>query len=344
MDAEEGAAPILQIKGVRKFFPVGGGFLRRKLLVRAVNDVTLDLKRGETLGLVGESGCGKSTLGRLVLRLDDPTDGEIRFEGIDIAHLARDQMTAVRKKMQVIFQDPYSSLNPRMTVGQIIAEPMRVHEILPKGEDRRARGRAAAGRGAFSLHGAALPPRAVGRPAPAGRHRPRAVGQSQGHRLRRGGVGARRVDPGPGDQPARGPAEDARPHLPVHCPRSGGGAAHLDQGGGHVSRPHRRVCPGDELFANPMHPYTRALLAAAPDSPIPWSSARGRAPSSRASCRARSTHPRAACFIRAARWRRRNARRPCRPPASSGPTIWWRVFMFEGPLEKVHEERQRRKR
>jgi peptide/nickel transport system ATP-binding protein len=83
---------------------------------------------------VGESGCGKSTLGRLVLRLDDPTAGEIRFDSIDIAQLKRSEMTAVRKKMQVIFQDPYSSLNPRMTVGQIIAEPMYVHEILPKAQ------------------------------------------------------------------------------------------------------------------------------------------------------------------------------------------------------------------
>jgi peptide/nickel transport system ATP-binding protein len=127
----DGAA-ILDIRHASKFFPVRGGFMRRTRLVRAVNDVTIDIKRGETLGLVGESGCGKSTLGRLVLRLDDPTAGEIRFEDIDIAQLKRSEMVAVRKKMQVIFQDPYSSLNPRMTVGQIIAEPMYVHEILPK--------------------------------------------------------------------------------------------------------------------------------------------------------------------------------------------------------------------
>jgi peptide/nickel transport system ATP-binding protein len=131
--ASEGAKEtILSIKDARKFFPVRTGFLRRSKLVRAVNDVTLDIKRGETLGLVGESGCGKSTLGRLVLRLDEPTGGAIRFEGIDLAGLNRGDMIAVRKKMQVIFQDPYSSLNPRMTVGQIVAEPMRVHGILPK--------------------------------------------------------------------------------------------------------------------------------------------------------------------------------------------------------------------
>ena len=126
--------PMLAINGVTKHFPIGGGLFAAKKLVRAVNDVVIDIKPGETLGLVGESGCGKSTLGRLVLRLDDPTAGEILFEGKDLAKLGRDEMVDVRKRMQVIFQDPYSSLNPRMTVGQIIAEPMYVHGILPKAE------------------------------------------------------------------------------------------------------------------------------------------------------------------------------------------------------------------
>ena len=128
------AAPMLAIKGVTKHFPIGGGLFAEKKLVRAVNDVFIDIKPGETLGLVGELGCGKSTLGRLVLRLDDPTAGEILFEGRDLAKLKRDEMVDVRKRMQVIFQDPYSSLNPRMTVGQIIAEPMHVHGIMAKAE------------------------------------------------------------------------------------------------------------------------------------------------------------------------------------------------------------------
>ena len=123
---------MLAIEHASKFFPVGGGLFRETKLVRAVNDVSLTVRAGETLGLVGESGCGKSTLGRLVLRLEEPTGGEIRFDGVDLAHMRRRDMIAIRKKMQVIFQDPYSSLNPRMTVGQIIGEPMRVHEILPK--------------------------------------------------------------------------------------------------------------------------------------------------------------------------------------------------------------------
>jgi len=134
VSADGSAERLLDVKGASKFFPVRMGLLRRPAQIRAVNQVTLDIKRGETLGLVGESGCGKSTLGRLVLRLDDPTAGEIRFEGVDLARLRRDELLAVRKRMQVIFQDPYSSLNPRMTVGQIIAEPMRVHRILPPAE------------------------------------------------------------------------------------------------------------------------------------------------------------------------------------------------------------------
>jgi peptide/nickel transport system ATP-binding protein len=128
----ESTKPILSVRGVTKHFPVGGGLFAPQKLVRAVNDVMLDIRPGETLGLVGESGCGKSTLGRLVLRLEDPTAGEIQFEGRDIANLGKSEMVDVRKRMQVIFQDPYSSLNPRMTVGQIIAEPMVVHKVLPK--------------------------------------------------------------------------------------------------------------------------------------------------------------------------------------------------------------------
>ena len=125
--------PMLDIRHASKFFNVGGGFLRGPVkLVRAVNDVSLTVKAGETVGLVGESGCGKSTLGRLVLRLEDPTAGEMIFDGVDLAPLGRKQMTDVRKKLQVIFQDPYSSLNPRMTCGQIIGEPMHVHNLRAK--------------------------------------------------------------------------------------------------------------------------------------------------------------------------------------------------------------------
>ncbi len=129
--ADRRDGPILKITRVSKFFPVGGGFLRGRKEVRAVNDVSLEIEPGETLGLVGESGCGKSTLGRVILRLDDPTAGRIVFDGAEMGALRKHEMFAARRKMQVIFQDPYSSLNPRMKVGSIIAEPMRVHRILP---------------------------------------------------------------------------------------------------------------------------------------------------------------------------------------------------------------------
>jgi oligopeptide transport system ATP-binding protein len=124
-------APLLEVNGLVKHFPVARGVLRRKLIgvVRAVEDVSFEIKRGETLALVGESGCGKSTTGRLVLRLMNPTSGSIRFKGEEIAGLDKDAMRRMRRHLQIIFQDPYASLNPRMTVGDILSEPLNVHEI-----------------------------------------------------------------------------------------------------------------------------------------------------------------------------------------------------------------------
>ena len=116
---------LISIQDLKVHYKVGGGFLSQKKVVKAVDGVSLDIKKGETLGLVGESGCGKSTLGKALLRLTDITSGKAIYKGKDLAHLSNSQMRDQRKNLQMIFQDPYASLNPRMTVGQIIGEPMR---------------------------------------------------------------------------------------------------------------------------------------------------------------------------------------------------------------------------
>jgi oligopeptide transport system ATP-binding protein len=124
------SAPLLQVKDLKKRFAVKGGFLSRDLeWVHAVDGVTFDLAAGDTLGLVGESGCGKSTMGRCILRLIEPTSGEVWFEGKDVIALNGGELTALRRDMQIIFQDPYASLNPRMTVGAIIGEALTIHGL-----------------------------------------------------------------------------------------------------------------------------------------------------------------------------------------------------------------------
>lgn len=126
---------LLEVKDLVKYFPIKGGFFSRELArVHALSGVSLNIKKGETLGLVGESGCGKSTLGRTILRLIEPDSGKILFEKVDILSLPKEKMREQRKDMQIIFQDPYASLNPRMKVGSIIAEPLQIHQIA-KGKE-----------------------------------------------------------------------------------------------------------------------------------------------------------------------------------------------------------------
>jgi oligopeptide/dipeptide ABC transporter ATP-binding protein len=129
---------LLRVEHLSKSFSLGGGFLAARKTLRAVDDVSFSIKPGETLGLVGESGCGKSTLGRTVLRLLDPTAGEINFEGTDITRLTQRELRPLRRRMQIIFQDPYGSLNPRLTVRGALAEALRVHRLVANAAEEEA--------------------------------------------------------------------------------------------------------------------------------------------------------------------------------------------------------------
>ena len=141
MSATAGTAPLIEVKGLVKHFPITRGIVFQQQVgaVKAVDDITFDVMPGETLGLVGETGCGKSTTARLLVRLLDPTGGEVRFEGENIAQRRGDGLKALHREMQMIFQDPYSSLNPRKTVGSIIADPFVIHGMLKGDGERKQR-------------------------------------------------------------------------------------------------------------------------------------------------------------------------------------------------------------
>ena len=260
-------SPLLEVKGLRMHFPITEGIISRRVVgeVKAVDGVDFIVHRGETLGLVGESGCGKTTTGRCILRLEKPTAGEILYDGVDLAKLDRKALLAMRRRIQVIFQDPYSSLNPRMKVGQIIAEPMKVHGIEPDSVKRDERVREL-----LSV---------CGLPSAFADRYPHEM--SGGQRQRVGIARALAL------KPEFIVCDEAVSALDVSIQaqvvnlledlREQFGLTYLFIA--HDLSVVRHLCQrmavmylgrivetadGDELFANPLHPYTKALLAAVP--------------------------------------------------------------------------------
>jgi len=266
-------APLLQIAGLTKYFAPRRGFLgmpqrRPRRLLRALQEVSFDVRRGETLGVVGESGCGKSTLARCLVRLHEPSEGSIRFDGQDVLTLRGDERRRYHRRVQMAFQDPYGSLNPRLTVGQALAEAIRFHELRPRGQT--------AARVAELLD-------LVGLPASAARRYPREF--SGGQRQRIGIARALAVEPDVLIADEIVSALDVsvqaqiinlllelqnRLHLTILF------IAHDLRVVRHLS--HRvavmylgsivEIGETENLFTAPAHPYTAALLAAAPE--IDW--------------------------------------------------------------------------
>ena len=256
--------PLVEVSHLVKYFVRDAGLFRKGTRVAAVDDVSFSIDEGETFGLVGESGSGKTTTGRCILRLIEPTSGAVRFRGDDVLAFPRRRMREARRDMQIVFQDPYSSLNPRMRARQIVEEPLIIHRL---GRSRRAPGPRR--RAVSSRRAGPGAPRPVSAPvqrraAPAHRPGPGARAQSVVHHSGRAGLGARRVGAGTGRQPADGSAAAAEADLSVHRARPAAGGAHLHARRGDVSGKNRGDGTGGALFASPQHPYTKALLSAIP--------------------------------------------------------------------------------
>ena len=260
---------LLEVRDLKKHFPITKGFWSRTVgHVKAVDGVSFDILPGEVLGLVGESGCGKTTTGRCILRLIEPTSGEIEFEGQDVRELDRKGMRRLRRKMQIIFQDPYSSLNPRITVGAMLAEALRIHKIA-EGEAAQARIRQLLEVvGLFPEHANRYPHEFSG-----------------GQRQRIGIARALSVDPRfiVCDEPVSALdvsvqaqvinlLQDLQKEFDLTFLFIAHDLAVVEHISNRVAVMYlgklMELAESDELYENPLHPYTRALLAAIP-VPVP---------------------------------------------------------------------------
>jgi peptide/nickel transport system ATP-binding protein len=256
---------LLDVKGLRKYFPIRGGVFSRVVAnVKAVEDVSFTVRRGEVVGLVGESGSGKTTVGRSILRLIEPTDGEVLFDGVDVTKLSKAKMREYRRKMQIIFQDPFASLNPRMSVGDIIGEALTIHNL--------ARGKAKEARVADLLE-------RVGMNAGHMRRYPHEF--SGGQRQRIGIARALAVDPAfiVADEPVSALdvsiqaqvvnlLQDLKDELGLTMLFIAHDLGVVEYISDHVIVMYlgriMEIAPAKELYRNPVHPYTEALLSAVP--------------------------------------------------------------------------------
>jgi oligopeptide/dipeptide ABC transporter ATP-binding protein len=264
-DTVTGTDNLLEVRNLKKYFPIRGGVFSRVVAnVKAVEDVSFGIKQGEVVGLVGESGSGKTTAGRSILRLIEPTAGEIIFDGVDVAKLPKSQMREYRKEMQIIFQDPFASLNPRMTVGDIIGEALQIHRL--------ARGKAREERVANLLERVGLSPSHM-------RRYPHEF--SGGQRQRIGIARALAVDPKfiVADEPVSALdvsiqaqvvnlLQDLKEELGLTLLFIAHDLGVVEYISDKVVVMYlgrvMEIAPAKELYANPVHPYTEALLSAVP--------------------------------------------------------------------------------